>query len=81
MPLTIENIYKGMHISYDNKQNTDTQSDSYSDFESIERQVLKTIQDSKLDVNDENIDNAKWLLENDIPITEKSLWKLKDLKK
>lgn len=80
MPLTIENIYKSMHISYDNKQNIDRQGNSYSDFESIERQVLKTIQDSKLEVNDENIDNAKWLLENDIPITEKSLWKLKDLK-
>lgn len=80
MPLTIENIYKGMHISYDNKQNTDTQSDSYSDFESIEKHVFKIIDDSGLEVNEENIDNAKWLLENDIPITEKSLWKLKDLK-
>ena len=24
MPLTIENIYKSMHISYDNKQNIDS---------------------------------------------------------
>lgn len=80
LPLTIENLYKGMHISYDNKQNLDIQSNTYGDLASLETQMYRIIEDSGLEVNDDNIKNAKWLLKNEIPVTEGNLYKLIDLK-
>ena len=37
------------------------------------------LQKSGLEVNQENLDNAKWLMENSIPVTSENIVKLNEL--
>ena len=77
---TLENIYKAKYAG----KNIVTRNISDEDFEQLRSQVDEVITNAGYEVNDENIKVAKWLIENDIPITEDTLIKynkLQDLNK
>ena len=77
---TIENIYKAKYAG----KNIVTHNISDEDFEEIRGQVESVITNAGYEVNEENIKISKWLIENDIPITEETFDKynsLKDLNK
>ena len=75
---TIENIYKARYSS----QNSDT-SNKLSDEEWKEltpqvREILNQIDAGK---SKENIENARWLIENKLPLTKENLKQINDLEK
>lgn len=50
-----------------------------SDIESLSPQIEKSISDAGLDVNEQTIYEAKWLINKDIPLTKENLEKLEDI--
>ncbi len=73
---TIQNMYKaGYSGSFSqNKEITDQV------FASLQGQVNEIVDNAGLEVNDENIQSGKWLLNNRLPLTENTLWAYRDLK-
>lgn len=49
------------------------------DGEALRPQIEKIIENASLEINDENINAAKWLIEKGIPLTEESLIKYRDI--
>jgi hypothetical protein len=73
---TIENIYKAQHSgNYSNSYAISEEA-----WDGLKSKVENVLGDAELDINEENISNAKWLLDNQLPLTEQTLWSLKDLK-
>ncbi|WMJ85448.1 DUF6240 domain-containing protein [Anaerocolumna sp. MB42-C2] len=72
---TIENIYKAQYSG------SFSQNRRISDqvFENLQGQISEIIENSGLKVNDENLQSAKWLLNNGLPVTDKTLWAYHDL--
>ena len=72
---TINNVFMSIYQSgqyFEQRSNTD--------YELISDQISKVIDKSGLEVNEENLKDAKWLYLNDLPITEESIKALKELK-
>lgn len=73
---TIQNVYKAQYSS-----TKDTQvllSDTA--FADLEPQIAQIIESAGLEVNEDTLANAKWLLQEQIPLTEDSLRYLSELK-
>lgn len=68
---TLENIYKAKYAG----KNIVTHNISDEDFEQLKAQVEEVIINSGYEITEENVDIAKWLIENDIPITEETFEK------
>lgn len=73
---TIENIYKASYSGH----YSNSYSLSQEAWDGLKSKVEHVLKDAELEINDENISNAKWLLDNQLPLTEQTLWTLKDLK-
>ncbi len=52
---------------------------SEEDFTALLPQIEATLEKAKLPVNDEQLQNAKWLLDQQIPLTEENLQALKEM--
>ena len=50
-----------------------------NDFNELKPQIEKIISESGLDVNEETMNSAKWLIDKNIPLTEDKLSKLNDI--
>ncbi len=72
---TIENIYKAQYSG------SFSQNKGISDqvFENLQEQINEIIENSGLEVNGENLRSAKWLLNNGLPVTDKTLWTYREL--
>ena len=73
--LTVENVYKATYSS----GNTQVGNISDETFEELKGSVLKTIEKAGLEGNEETINNARWLLDNDLPVNERNLKKIDDV--
>lgn len=74
---TIENIYKAKYSANfgDKKEITD------KEWDKLKGQVKNALVTSGLEDSEENIENGRWLIENQLPVNTKSLWMLADLNK
>lgn len=77
---TIANVYKAAH-STRNGSSTQTQHLSEGEWEELKPQISDMMEKSGLEVNEQNLNNAKWLVENNIPVTVENLVKLGELNK
>ena len=75
---TIENVYKAVHSTLGGN---DTAAVSLSDSEwaDLKTQASELLDKSGLEVNNENLNNAKWLVENNIPVTSENIIKIDEL--
>lgn len=76
MPVNTDNLYKA-HFS-GTKVNTDNITDEM--FEEMKPQVEKVIEQAGLFVDDESLNDAKLLINNDIPVTTDNLRRYEELK-
>lgn len=74
---TIENAYKAVHST----SGTDSASSSLSNVEwkELKEQISGILEKSGMEVNEENLQNAKWLVEHDVQVTAQNLFKLAEL--
>ncbi len=74
---TIENAYKAVHST----SGTDSAAASLSDTEwnELKEQISGILEKSGMEINEENIQNAKWLVEHDIQVTAENLLKIAEL--
>lgn len=75
MDPTIENIYKAQY-SGSKVQGKEISKDVWNN---LQGQVKDIITNAGLEVNEENTLSAKWLVNNQLPVTEDNLWALRDL--
>lgn len=81
LSFTINNLYKASYVASQNDNFLNGISKASNDIPSeLLEQVKIRIEEANLEVNDDNINNAAWLIKEDIPITRDNLWKVKDLK-
>ena len=81
MSFTINNLYKASFISSPNEELLNNTSETYNKIpEEILDQVKSRIVKANLEVSEDNLNNAAWLIKEDIPLTEENLWMLKDIK-
>lgn len=75
---TIENVYKAVHSTIGGGDQT---SSSLSDTEwgQLKEQISDVLNKFGMEVNEENLNNAKWLMQNDILVTADNLVKLNEL--
>lgn len=73
---TIENIYKAEYSSYKSKENPLSE----EQWDMLKPQVEEILKESSLEVNEENLQDAKWLLDQELPLTKESLEKLHNLR-
>ena len=72
---TIENIYKAQYSgSYSQSNGV-----SEENWNGLQGQVNEIISSAGLETSGDNLESAKWLLNHQLPLTENTLWELKDL--
>lgn len=75
---TIENIYKARYSS----QNSDTSNKlSDEEWKELTPQVREILNQIDAGTSKENIENARWLIENKLPLTKENLKQINDLEK
>jgi hypothetical protein len=75
LEFTVNNLYKAQHAT----QNVVPQQNAV-DFNGLEQQMIEVIQNAGMEPTSENIEQAKWLIQQDIPLTQESLKLVSDLK-
>jgi hypothetical protein len=65
---TIENIYKAYYSGSAKHQEKRTELTA-KEWDELEGQVMEIIQEAGYEVNSENLTDARWLLENELPVT------------
>jgi DNA-binding winged helix-turn-helix (wHTH) protein len=72
MPPTVDNLYKAQYMQQGmNQKAADTLSEE--EWESIRPQVEKIITDAGLEINEQNLGNAKTFIQQQIPLTPENL--------
>jgi hypothetical protein len=74
---SIQNLYVAQHSS--SVEGTVSVEDAALDFDALTAQMVEIIESAGLEVDDTSIANSKWLVVNDIPLTEENLLYLADL--
>ncbi|WP_167958953.1 DUF6240 domain-containing protein [Anaerosporobacter faecicola] len=75
MDLTVGNVYKASYSAFQ-KNSTAI---SEEEFQQLKGQVEQVITNVGYEANEENLASAKWMLEQELPLTEESFKKLKEL--
>lgn len=78
MPLTMDNIYKAQY-SVSGSGNENYQKLSDSQWDELKPQIEKMLDNSGMEINDRNLENAKWLIEEKIPVTVENIYKLNQI--
>lgn len=78
MEPTISNIYMAEHSSNQQESKTSVQHNYYSD---MEQQIRTIIEKAGLQLDEETISDAEWMIENQIELTEENLKTYKELQK
>jgi len=74
---TIENAYKAAHSTAGQVPASTPLSDT--EWKELKEQISGILDKSGMEVNEENLQNAKWLVEHDIQVTAENLLKLGEL--
>ncbi len=72
---TIENLYKAQYTGYYYQY----QQISEATWNSLLPQVSEVISDAGMEINQESLNSAKWLINHKLPVTEDTLWACRDL--
>lgn len=75
---TIENLYMAEHSAVGDYRQPEEEA---VDFDGLNDQIQKVLEENGYEVNDENMQDCKWLIEKGIPVTEQTLASYQDLKK
>lgn len=77
MDLSIDNVYSAEY-SVNNNGKSKERYEQLTDEEwnELQPQIENLLNKSGFDVNEDNVSNAKWMIENKIPVTPKNLYKL-----
>lgn len=80
MDLSVDNVYTAEH-SVNNSSNSSEKYEKLSDEEwnELYGQIEDILNKNGFDINDENMSNAKWLIEDKIPVTAANLYKLSEI--
>ena len=73
---SIQNIYRAQ---YSSTRDSQAATGSY-DFTELEPQIAQIIESAGLEINEETLSGAKWLLQEQIPLTAEKLQQLSELK-
>ncbi len=80
MNLSIDNVYKAEY-STSGAKSEKYQELTDEEWQELKPQIEKMLDESGLKINDKNVDNAKWLVEEKIPVTSENLYKLNQIDK
>jgi hypothetical protein len=72
---TIENLYKAQYSGYYYQY----QQVSEDTWNSLLPQVSDVISNAGMEINEESLNSAKWLINHKLPVTEDTLWACRDL--
>ncbi len=73
---TIENLYKARYSGSSAPKEKITD----QTFAGLKQQVVEIIDNAGLETDEENMQSARWLLNNGLPLTDETLWAYRDLK-
>ena len=80
LELTIDNIYRGQYSTFNSSDGKKAFSDlSDEDWQELKPQIENMLSSSGFEVSDNNLENAKWLVERKIPVTGENIWKLEKI--
>lgn len=74
---TIDNLYKAEH-SGSNAYVPKNQEEI--DFEELDAQIQKVLEENGFEVSDENMEDGRWLVKNEIPLTKENFEQYQELK-
>lgn len=78
LPLNIDNIYKAQY-SVSGSRSESYQKLSDSQWEELKPQIEKMLDNNGIEISDRNLENAKWLVEEKIPVTVENIYKLNQI--
>ncbi len=78
---TIENVYKATYAKSSKFKYDENEKISNEAWKQLKPQVEKALQEAELEATKENLDTAKWLIDNKLPLTEGNIKKAISLKK
>lgn len=76
---SISNLYMAQYSGAANGETVEIDIISDSDFVDMQDQISAIIENAGFELNEETLANSRWLLENQIPLTEENLQSLQDL--
>ena len=76
---SVDNVYTSIHSGAESMLAEETM--SQDQWQELEPQVTRLLQEFGMDVSRDNLDNAKWMMEQKIPVTPANLEKMSSLKK
>lgn len=80
LELTIDNIYRGQYSTFNSSDGKKAFSGlSDEDWQELKPQIENMLSSSGFEVSDNNLENAKWLVERKIPVTGENIWKLEKI--
>lgn len=74
---TIDNLYKAEHST---SGICLPEPSEEIDFEKLDTQIQKILEEAGFDISDENMDDGRWLVRNEIPLTKENLENYQQLK-
>ena len=77
LPVTTANLYKAEFSG--SATYAGMQQMTYLDYDALKQQIEAVISESGMDVNEQNMADGRWLIENGIPLTAENLEKLSTL--
>lgn len=78
---TIDNLYKAEHSgSSTSRMVNDTAGTQEIDFAELDPQIQKILEEAGFEPNDENMEDGRWLIRNEIPLTKENLENYQQLK-
>lgn len=78
---TIDNLYKAEYSAGGTGESYSVPSiEENTDFSQLDEQIQTMLQDTGFEITDENIEDSRWLLENEIPLTAENLESYQSLK-
>lgn len=79
LPISIENVYKAQYSVTQNGNSNSIQI-SGEDWEQLSTQITDKLEMLGMPVDEQTLQDARWMLENNIPVTASNLWKMQDIR-
>lgn len=77
--ITIDNVYMAVH-SVSNTDNKAFEKLSSSEWEALSAQAEIMLEQNGIEVNSETLEDARWLIEEKIPLTKENIYKLSQIR-
>ena len=79
LPISIENVYKAQYSVADSEDNYNKTLINDDDWKVISNQITKKLESVGIKMDDAILQDAKWMLENNIPVTSSSILKMREI--